>query len=169
MTQTGLCDSHSLKKHSVNSILWLKMIIICQLQHTTQWGTSVPHFCHLSHIAMACVMHWQNCKGWEVWLWSWEYECIAGSLFMKRDFEKRGERCCSVGTNKKNESTTYTQVGMNDSRKGHLSRYKSQMVWKHKAMEKAHPVLCCLPCKTWDCRLTKEDVDKLGGVQQQSP
>lgn len=59
------------EKALCKQLLWLKTTIICQLLHATQWTTSVPHFCHLSHIAMACVTHWQNSKGWEVWLWSW--------------------------------------------------------------------------------------------------
>lgn len=80
------------EKALCKQFLWLKPIIICQLQHTMQRGTSVPHFCHLSHITMACVTHSQICKGWQVWLWSWEYECIAGNLFMKRDYEKKKEK-----------------------------------------------------------------------------
>lgn len=129
------------EKALCKQFLWLKMIIICQLQHALQRGTSVPHFCHLSHIAMACFTHWQNCKGWEVWLWSWDH---SRQSLHRKGFSLTGERCCSVGKYKQNESTTYTQVGMNDSRKGHLSYYGSQMVGKNRVTEKAHPVLCCI-------------------------
>lgn len=159
------------EKALCKQILWLKPIIICQLQHTMQWGTSVPHFCHLSHITMACVTHSQICKGWEAWLWSWEYECIAGNLFMKRDYEK-----------KEKNAAQWEQI----SRMNQLHRHRwgwmtlGKDIWvimDHKWWEKTKPqkrhIPCCaasvsLPCKTRDCSLKKEDVDKPGRVQRKA-
>lgn len=93
------------EKALCKQFLWLKTIIICQLQYATQWGTSVPHFCHLSHIAVACVTHWQNSKGWEVWLWSWEYECTQAVSSWENILKNR--RRMLVSGNRTNQPQTH--------------------------------------------------------------